>query len=192
MPRFSKKSTAGKHESSRRVSASTTAPSAPPASSSHMNQNRSWPGVPNRYSTSSGLIVIRPKSRATVVVVFDSTPARSSTPLLSSVISSSVRSGGISLIVPTMVVLPTPSPPAIRILTAAAGNSEPLPAGRFADSDPPNAIDHRLEDLNVGGHGRTEHDQLLVDEIADQDLHYAERQPQFRRHLGDRPGLLAF
>src|SRR5690606_39433021 len=62
MPRRSKKSTEGKQVSSRRVSAMTTAPSAPAASSFHMNQNRSWPGVPNRYSTSSELMVIRPRS----------------------------------------------------------------------------------------------------------------------------------
>jgi hypothetical protein len=37
-----------KLSASRRVSASTTAPIAPCESSSHMNQKRSWPGVPNR------------------------------------------------------------------------------------------------------------------------------------------------
>jgi hypothetical protein len=34
-----------------------------------MNQKRSWLGVPNRYRISDGLMVIRPKSSATVVVV---------------------------------------------------------------------------------------------------------------------------
>ncbi|MDQ0792307.1 PPOX class probable F420-dependent enzyme [Streptomyces sp. B1I3] len=48
MRRCSKWSTAGKQPSSRRVSVSTTAPSAPWDSSSHRNQKRSWPGVPNR------------------------------------------------------------------------------------------------------------------------------------------------
>ena len=35
-----------------------------------MKPNRSWPGVPNRYSLISSSIVIRPKSSATVVWVF--------------------------------------------------------------------------------------------------------------------------
>lgn len=48
IPRFSKKSIAGKLASMRRVSTITTAPIAPRASSFHMNQNRSCPGVPNR------------------------------------------------------------------------------------------------------------------------------------------------
>ena len=34
-----------------------------------MNQNRFWPGEPNRYRTSSSSIEMRPKSIATVVVV---------------------------------------------------------------------------------------------------------------------------
>src|ERR1700753_2126980 len=58
---------------------------------------------------------MRPKSSATVVVAFDSTPDRSSTPSLLSLISSSVDIGAISLTEPTMVVLPTPNPPAMRI-----------------------------------------------------------------------------
>ena len=75
------------------VSASTTAPRAPYASSSHMNQNRSWPGVPNRYRLTPPRKLIRPKSMATVVVVFRSTPATSSMPVPRSLSCSSVRSG---------------------------------------------------------------------------------------------------
>jgi len=63
-------------------------------------------------------MVIRPKSIATVVVCLCSTPDRSSTPTLSSVRYSSVRSGRISLTEPTRVVLPTPKPPATRIFKA--------------------------------------------------------------------------
>ena len=55
---------------------------------------------------------------ATVVVVLPSTPAVLSVPRLPSVSSSSVRSGLISLTAPTSVVLPTPKPPAKRILMA--------------------------------------------------------------------------
>ena len=59
--------------------------------------------------------MIRPKSSATVVEDLRSTPVRSSTPAPIALSTSSVRSGVISLIVSTMVVLPTPKPPAMRI-----------------------------------------------------------------------------
>jgi S-adenosylmethionine synthetase len=94
-------------------------PDRPKASSSHMNQKRSWPGVPNRYRVKSARKVIIPKSMATVVVVFRPTPVMSSTPMLRSLSISSVYSGRISLIAPTRVVLPAPNPPAIRILAVA-------------------------------------------------------------------------
>ena len=45
-----------------------------------MNQNRVWPGVPNRYRIRSRSIEIRPKSIATVVVVLPGTCRVSSTP----------------------------------------------------------------------------------------------------------------
>ena len=61
-------------------------------------------------------IVIRPKSRATVVVVFRSTPSSRSTAAPGSLSGSSVRRGRISVSDPTRVVLPTPKPPAMRIL----------------------------------------------------------------------------
>src|SRR4051812_41286697 len=63
-------------------------------------------------------MVMRPKSIATVVVAFASTPATSSTPTLLSVRNSSVRSGLVSETLPTRVVLPAPKPPAITILIA--------------------------------------------------------------------------
>jgi hypothetical protein len=139
MLRRSKKSIDGKLLSKRRVSTSTTAPMAPCASSSHMNQKRFWPGVPNKYSTISGLIVMRPKSSATVVVCLPSTPLRSSTPTLASVRSSSVCSEGISLTELTNVVLPVPKPPATTILTAVGTSSS-------SDcSDSTDTIEHRLQ-----------------------------------------------
>ena len=73
-------------------------------------------------------MVMRPKSIATVVVVLPSTPDRSSMPTPGSVSTSSVRSGRVSLTAPTMVVLPTPKPPATRILIAVG--SGVAPAGR--------------------------------------------------------------
>src|SRR5215467_13178275 len=59
--------------------------------------------------------VIRPKSMATVVVVFSSEPCSGSTVLLAWVIHASVLTGGISETVPTRVVFPTPNPPATTI-----------------------------------------------------------------------------
>src|SRR6266513_5026568 len=90
---------------------------APWMRSSHMNQNRCWPGVPNRYRMSPASRVTRPKSIATVVVVLSGTCDRSSTPALAAVMTASVVSGVISETDPTNVVLPTPKPPATTILT---------------------------------------------------------------------------
>src|SRR5262245_7017973 len=130
-------------------------------------------------------MVMRPKSRATVVVVLRSTPVRSSTPSEASVISSSVRSGGISLTEPTMVVLPTPKPPAITILVALVGWSELA-----------YAIENRLENmlawwLGRGCDGRAEHDQSLVDQVREQDLHHLQRQVDLGGHLDHRGRELA-
>src|SRR5262245_16340221 len=59
---------------------------------------------------------MRPKSMATVVVVFSGVEAMSSSASLACVISASVVSGSISETDPTNVVLPTPKPPATTIL----------------------------------------------------------------------------
>lgn len=91
--------------------------------SSHMNPNRSCPGVPNRYSFRVGSMVMHPKSMATVVVVLRGVWERSSTPAATSVIAASVVSGSISEIEPTAVVLPTPNPPAITIFTGSGGRT---------------------------------------------------------------------
>src|SRR5690349_9348815 len=82
-----------------------------------MKPNRSWPGVPKRYSFRLRSIVRQPKSMATVVVVLLVLGPGSSMPNAAAVISASVVSGAISEIAPTVVVLPTPNPPAIMILT---------------------------------------------------------------------------
>jgi hypothetical protein len=71
--------------------------------------------VPNRYKINAWSMLTQPKSIATVVVVFCGTAQVSSTPTLGAVITSSVRSGGISETAPTKVVLPTPNPPATTI-----------------------------------------------------------------------------
>lgn len=66
-------------------------------------------------------MVTQPKSIATVVVVLALPSPGSSTPMPALVISASVVSGAISEIAPTVVVLPTPKPPAMRSLTGMGG-----------------------------------------------------------------------
>src|SRR5262245_13374326 len=134
---------AGKQWSIRRRSTSTTAPTAPRAMSSHMNQNRSWPGVPNRYSTIWSSTDRRPKSRATVVVVLSARRVRSSTPTDRPVIAASVVSGVISETAPTNVVFPTPNPPATTTLTGIGGRA----------STGPESTEEPLEDGAVGALG---------------------------------------
>src|ERR1700724_3046021 len=101
---------------------------------------------------------MRPKSIATVVVVFCCTKAVSSIPIDFSVSASSVRRGLISLTVPTRVVFPTPKPPATRILTA------------MALSERMESIDHVLQYALVGelGHRRRSayNDQSMVEQVA--------------------------
>src|SRR3954449_9217766 len=60
---------------------------------------------------------------ATVVVVLSGTDSLSSTPSEAVVIASSVSSGGISDSAETSVVLPTPKPPAMRILRGTGPGS---------------------------------------------------------------------
>src|SRR5215207_6052129 len=66
-------------------------------------------------------MVTQPKSIAMVVVVLAEPSPGSSTPTDSSVISASVVSGEISEMAPTVVVFPTPKPPATMILTGTGG-----------------------------------------------------------------------
>src|SRR3954471_19592626 len=125
---------------------STTAPLAPRTRSSHMNQNRSWPGVPNRYSTRSEPRLMRPKSMATVVVVLVATLLVSSTPSLTLVMAASVVSGSISLIEPTKVVLPTAKPPATTILTGSGAAVGPYESA----SEGLETIEHPFQETEAG------------------------------------------
>src|ERR671925_1622388 len=159
------------------LSTSTTAPIAPRTRSSHMNQKRSWPGVPNRYRIRSVSSVMRPKSIATVVVVLPAMWLVSFTPTLAVVMAASVVSGMISETAPTNVVLPTPKPPAMTILTGVgARDSAPGEADLYC----PESIQHPLEKCEVwavadtGGpvHGH----QALFGHVTDQDTSDAERQ----------------
>src|ERR1041384_5840130 len=119
-----------KASSIRRVSTMTTAPMAPRTRSSHMNQNRCCPGVPNRFRIRSLSSDTRPKSMATVVVTLPGTADRSSTPTEAWVMTDSVVSGVISETEPTNVVLPTPNPPATTIFADVVVRSAPGDPGR--------------------------------------------------------------
>src|SRR3982751_5959025 len=143
--RCSKKSMAAKQSASRRVSTITTAPSAPRTSSSHMNQKRVWPGVPNRYRIRSRSIEIRPKSIATVVVTFPGTWRVSSTPSPADVMIASVVSGVISETEPTSVVLPTPKPPAMTIFADVTRPD----VGRCAMSEPAKSTQHPFQQFRA-------------------------------------------
>src|SRR3954451_7233087 len=112
---------------------------------------------------------MRPKSIATVVVVLLRTWVRSSIPSDSSVIRASVLSGGISETAPTNVVLPTPNPPAMMILTGTGGSRR---------STPTKSLQQSFQDL--GGRWPVRlagqvHDQVVAGgEVADQHPRHAE------------------
>src|SRR6202020_2344469 len=141
-----------------------------------MNEKRSWPGMPNRYSTILAPRVIRPKSRATVVVVLRPTPLRSSRPMLAVVRASSVCSGRTSLIAPTSVVLPAPNPPATRILWAVKAGTAAAPP---RVSERAEAIQYLLEHvagLLVSRSLRYHRDRPQLGQVGHQHPHYPERQ----------------
>src|SRR5689334_16744215 len=96
---------------------------------------------------------------AMVVVVLPDAWPGSSTPTPSMVISASVVSGEISEIAPTVVVLPTPKPPATMILTgtggavraggpASAAGTRAVPTMRSGNGS--KSTDHSQDGLGVG------------------------------------------
>src|SRR6266568_723982 len=149
--------------------------------SSHMNQNRCCPGVPNRYRMRPASRVARPKSIATVVVVLSGVWDRSSRPSLAVVITASVVSGVISDTDPTKVVLPTPKPPATTILTdVIAVSAAPLGAAlELAKS-----TEHPFKQVDIWAAMRmvdlVNPDQPLHRHIGDQDARDAQRHPEYR------------
>src|ERR1700730_1345246 len=167
----------------RRVSSRMTQPSAPSTRSSHRKANRSCPGVPNRYSTRVSSTVIRPKSKATVVVVFCSTPATSSTCWEASVMAASVVSGSTSETAPTKGVFPTPNPPEMMIF------AEIIVSERTDTFQDPLQYRPRQPLVRVGlfVHGH----EPLGDEIGDQHPGDADRHHQAVGDLRDRDRALA-
>src|SRR3954451_18435562 len=142
-------------------------------------------------------MVIRPKSMATVVARFCSIPARSSTPRPATVRGSSVRSGAISLTDPTMVVLPTPKPPAMRILTVSGAVGAPA-VSVASGSEPAKAFPHFLQQVQVRGAGRDgtwrmRGDEARLQQIAEHDHDHADREVEQRGQLrhGDGAGAPA-
>src|SRR6201996_3927937 len=185
---FSKYSMAGKQSASRRGSARTTAPSAPRIRSSHKNQNRSWPGVPNRYRASSSSRLTRPKSIATVVVTFSGVAARSSVPWLASVIRASVVTGSISEIDRTNVVLPAPKPPAMTILVETAEGDSSVLDGLETTKNP---FEQYVFGHPGAGRARVDADLAVVGEIVEQDPHHPQRDVQVRGDLRHRADAAA-
>src|SRR5690349_10836642 len=176
---------AAKQSARRRVSTITTAPMAPRTSSSHMNQKRVWPGVPNRYRIRSRSIEMRPKSMATVVVVLPGTLRVSSTPTPADVMIASVVSGVISETEPTSVVLPTPNPPAMTIFADVT-----RPAGRVM-SEPPKSTQHPFKQFCAHRvvffqRGRLiDRDQPVSRHVGDDDPCDSQRELHPRRDLGE-------
>src|SRR4051794_3302461 len=162
---------------------------APRTRSSHMNQKRSWPGVPKRYRIRSWSSVMRPKSMATVVVVLSPVWVRSSMPADADVITASVRSGLISETAPTNVVLPTPKPPATTIFAEVVAR----PPSELAKS-----TEHPFEQCHVRRTAIALVATRLVDrdksglrEVRDKDPGHTERHGQEGRDLGHRLHLTA-
>src|SRR3954454_9884023 len=128
-------------------------------------------------------MVRTPKSIAIVVVVFMLAWPGSSIPTDSEVISASVVSGEISEMAPTVVVFPTPKPPATMIFTGT---------GAFFGAPPTRAVptkwsgdcskstDHSHDGLGVGGFVVQHLDVQLARgaQVADEDPGDAEVQAQ--------------
>src|SRR5215469_9335328 len=160
---------------------------APWMRSSHMNQNRCWPGVPNRYKMSPASRVTRPKSIATVVVVLSGTCDRSSTPALAAVITASVVSGVISETDPTKVVFPTPKPPATTILTDVIAAS---PGLLRRGLELTKSTEHPFEQVQVRASLRViklmNPDQSLHRHVGDEDPGHAQGHSEHGGYLGHR------
>src|SRR5574341_368144 len=138
--------------------------------------------------------VMRPKSIATVVVVFCDTPVRSSTSTDSTLRFSSVVTGGISDNDPTKVVLPTPKPPATSTLReiscSSARRSRRVSAGAKSIDQPP---EDRLAGPAVVGRavGRVHPEVAGAGQVADQYPGDGDGDPQPDPDLGDAHRLPA-
>jgi hypothetical protein len=120
------------------------------------------------------------------VVVLLGSADRSSTPADAEVMAASVVSGSISETAPTKVVLPTPKPPAMTILTGVGGCWGDGPAR----SELVESIEHPLEKRKVwavaDSGGPMQDDEPFICHVPNQDAGDTQRQVQARRHLCDR------
>src|SRR5690242_18973464 len=120
-----------------------------------MNAKLDCPGVPKMQSFSVWSMVSTPKSIAIVVVVFMLPWPGLSMPTDSEVISASVVSGASAEMALTVVVFPTPKPPAMMIFTGTgAFFGAPLPTRAVPtkwSGDCSYSMDHSHDALRVGG-----------------------------------------
>src|SRR5260221_6581843 len=121
-------------------------------------------------------MVMERRSMASVVVVLAGSGESSSTPAATEVIIASVVMGGTSEMLATAVVFPTPTPPAMTILTGSGGlRSERCRVDGSRDGT--ETMDHPSEGIHVycGVEvGEVDGKTALGAEVADQDLHHAE------------------
>src|SRR3954454_2954290 len=123
---------------------------------------------------------MRPKSIATVVVRLSGTTAMSSTPIDAVVIASSVSSGGISDSAETSVVLPTPKPPAMRILRGTGPGSACTQALQESGEDLGSGVAVRSGRCAVYG------EVARGGEVADQHPGHADGHAEHRADLDER------
>src|SRR3954452_6115602 len=144
-------------------------------------------------------MVRTPKSIAIVVVVFMVAWPGSSMPTDSEVISASVVSGEISEMAPTVVVFPTPKPPATMIFTGTGAFFGALPVPtravptKWRSGDCSKSTDHSHDGLGVGGLVVQHMDVQLARgaQVADEDPGDAEVQAQPGGDLRHRQGVAA-
>src|SRR5690242_15550004 len=134
-------------------------------------------------------MLMRPKSMATVVVIFPGTCRLSSTPTPAEVMMASVVSGVISETDPTSVVLPTPNPPAITIF---ADVTRPA-AGRCDMSEPAKSTQHPFQQfrayrvgLVVQRGGLVYRDKAIGGHVGDDHTCHTERQLHACGDFGQR------
>src|SRR3954454_14971247 len=143
-------------------------------------------------------MVTRPKSMATVVVVLWLPEPASSTPTDSEVIGASVVSGLISERAPTVVVLPTPNPPEMRIFTGIGGRRVFDPGGPAGPalgmvSEGSDTVDQPFDEKDVvgqGQRGRGTQQHPGGDQVPGEDLDDADRKTDPGRDLGDGDRLV--
>src|SRR5689334_23203008 len=113
-------------------------------------------------------MVMRPKSIATVVVPFSGTLDASSMPAPAAVITASVVSGSISETAPTIVVLPTPKPPAMTIFAEVISEGGAPARSELAKSTQnPSQKIHPLR-VTLAGSGTVQREQTVVDHVGDE------------------------